>query len=49
MAKAERAAFMAGVSVRTWRARFTLSERTFVDFISMGCSVLMILFGGVCS
>jgi len=34
LAKAERAARMAGVSVRTWMARLTLSERTLVvDFI----------------
>jgi len=33
VAKAERAALKAGVSVRRWRARFTLSERTLVDLI----------------
>ena len=32
LANAAKAARMAGVSVRTWRARLTLSDRTLVDF-----------------
>lgn len=34
VAKAERAALKAGVSVRRWRARFTLSERTLVLMVA---------------
>ncbi len=52
LAKADRAARMAGVSVRTWRARLTLSERTLVDFIIAAAGaagnslvLLMISFG----
>jgi len=35
VAKAERAALKAGVSVRRWRARFTLSERTLVELMAV--------------
>lgn len=35
VAKAERAALKAGVSVRRWRARFTLSERTLVLMVAV--------------
>ncbi len=43
VAKAERAALKAGVSVRRWRARFTLSERTLVDFIGGDGDAMVLL------
>ena len=42
VAKAERAALKAGVSVRRWRARFTLSERTLLeDFSAVGGNAVL--------
>ncbi len=43
VAKAERAALKAGVSVRRWRARFTLSERTLVDLIGGDGDAMVLL------